>query len=473
MNESISDEFAGADLGDPRRVSRLQKIAEAVVSAPSAGLPSLMSGDAETEGLYRFLRNPNVSMEAILGPHFVATVGRLPEDTFVVAHDTTEFRFDGRAGLETLGRLREEGSQGFFGHFSLAISEPARRRPQGLLHLDPLFRTKKPHHRRKPDSPSNEADRWWQSVRTCATRLGEKSRHAIHVMDREADSYTLLWRLIEEGHRFVVRAAHKNRSTQSEERIADPEIATLEQSLVGVKGGCERLVHLTRRQSSGSKQRDKRHPPRQQRTAQLRFAARQLFLRRGDYVRGDVPKLLSVNVVDVQEQNPPPGCEPVRWILLTTEPIDSAASVEQIVDAYHSRWLIEEYFKALKSGCAYEKRQLKSKQTLLSALGLFAVVAWRLLVLRSLDRSQPDALATAALRPHQLQLLNEYRQIKGKPPLPEQPTVHQAMAALAELGGHLKHNGSPGWAVLGRAYESLLLMELGWQARQIAYERHM
>ena len=37
---------------------------------------------------------------------------------------------------------------------------------------------------------------------------------------------------------------------------------------------------------------------------------------------------------------------------------------------------------------------------------------------------------------------------------------------LARLfGGHLRGNGEPGWQVLGRAYESLLLVEFGWWLR--------
>lgn len=36
--------------------------------------------------------------------------------------------------------------------------------------------------------------------------------------------------------------------------------------------------------------------------------------------------------------------------------------------------------------------------------------------------------------------------------------------ALAELGGHLRNNRPPGWAILGRALERLFIMEIGWNA---------
>jgi hypothetical protein len=78
--------------------------------------------------------------------------------------------------------------------------------------------------------------------------------------------------------------------------------------------------------------------------------------------------------------------EPVEWTLVTTEPIDSPQAVERIVDAYRARWVIEEYLKVIKSGCAYEKRQLESFETLINALAIFIPIAWRLLLLRTLAR---------------------------------------------------------------------------------------
>jgi hypothetical protein len=36
------------------------------------------------------------------------------------------------------------------------------------------------------------------------------------------------------------------------------------------------------------------------------------------------------------------------------------------------------------------------------------------------------------------------------------------MLAIAAESGHIKNNGDPGWQVLGRGYEKLLHMELGY-----------
>ena len=200
--------------------------------------------------------------------------------------------------------------------------------------------------------------------------------------------------------------------------------------------------------------------------ATLHYAAQRLTLQRPHgRPYGQRPSELAVHVVAVTERGTPPGEEPVQWGLLTTEPIDTADQVLQIVDWYRTRWMIEEFFKALKTGCAYEKRQLESLATLLVALALLAPIAWQLLLLRHLARRAPDGPAPAVLSPRQLQVL---RAAPGNVQLAERPTLRDALLAIAHLGGHLKQNGDPGWAVLGRGLQKLYWMETGWIAAEEA-----
>jgi hypothetical protein len=49
-------------------------------------------------------------------------------------------------------------------------------------------------------------------------------------------------------------------------------------------------------------------------------------------------------------------------------------------------------------------------------------------------------------------------------PLPDEPTITEAMWALAFIRGHDSRRTRPGWRVLGEAYEKLLAVELGWIA---------
>ena len=127
-------------------------------------------------------------------------------------------------------------------------------------------------------------------------------------------------------------------------------------------------------------------------------------------------------------------------------------------------WTIEEFFKALKTGCQFEKRQLESAESLLNALAILSQVAWRLLLLRHLARSTKPNPAAQALTAKQLDVLRAV----AKRPLPKMPTARETLLAVAALGGHIKNNGDPGWLVLGRGMHDLLLLEMGWRAREQA-----
>jgi hypothetical protein len=139
-------------------------------------------------------------------------------------------------------------------------------------------------------------------------------------------------------------------------------------------------------------------------------------------------------------------------LLFTTLPVGNAEEVAAVIDTYRARWTIEEYFKALKSGCSYEKRQLESRHTLLNALGILAPLAWRLLALRSLadDAATP---ASAVLDTDEVHVL---RRISRDIKLGDNPTAAEALYAIARLGGHFPQNGRPGWKVLWTGFQKLL-----------------
>src|SRR5262249_48228505 len=160
---------------------------------------------------------------------------------------------------------------------------------------------------------------------------------------------------------------------------------------------------------------------------------------------------------------PPTDEKPVEWFLLTTEPIATVEQIEAIVDAYRTRWVIEEFFKALKSGCQIERRQLESYDALLVAVGIFLPIAVRLLNVRMHARLRPEQPSTL-LTQTELRVLG----FKTKRPLSAASTNLEIEDALARLGGHLKSNGRPGWSTLGHALQKLEILAEGWEARESA-----
>jgi hypothetical protein len=125
------------------------------------------------------------------------------------------------------------------------------------------------------------------------------------------------------------------------------------------------------------------------------------------------------------------------------------------------RWLIEEYFKALKTGCACETRQLTTYAGLVRALAVFIPLAWCLLALRHLGRAVTPLPITHCFDHEQLLRLRRLLR-QRRYTLPPRPTVRDAMLGIAALGGHITNNGLSGWLVLGRGLTRFLDAEVGW-----------
>lgn len=447
----IRDEVRTANFGDKRLTARLVALSERLAKAPDRSFPKAAGSDAALEATYRFLGNDAVTPATVLQPHVDATAARCAAaETVFVAHDSTEFRFT--THREGIGRVAGDATYGFIGHFALAVAAK-NRAPLGVIGFEPIFRERgsrtNRHSERRPVE-DRESRRWLELVQRADGVLGETT--AVHVMDREADAYELLAALAGK-HRFIIRLNFDRAvdTTLGRGRISD--VVRRAKTLL------TREVNLSARtpRRGDPPSRAKKHPYRTSRAAVLSISAVSVIIRRPNHVGASAPKTLSLNVVRVHEKRVGRDIEPVEWRLVTNERIDSAEDIAAIVDGYRARWLIEEYFRALKQGCAYEKRQLESRHALLNALAVFTPIAWQLLALRQLSRDDRALPADRILSPLKLTILQRHPDVK----LRNDPTIRDAMLGIAALGGHIKNNGDPGWQVLGRGYEDLLLLERG------------
>jgi hypothetical protein len=451
---SIGEEFSGASLGDLRLSKRLVGIAERMAEQPDRSFPKAVRGESELEAVYRFFQNEKVTWMGVMAPHVARTVERVAAcaGPVVVAHDTTEFAFGGD-GREELGRLLKHG-RGFYGHFALAVGGQEIRDPLGVLGLKVIVRDRErvaESAKARRENPDNEQRRWLELVDQVEAALDGRA-HPIHVMDREADSYEIFAGLVGLDRRFVIRLTHNRLLDDGESKLFD--------EMIQVEGLAEREVPLSHRKRHGPPAQRKIHPPRTSRAAKLAFSASTVCLPRPTYIKGEIAAQLQLNVVRVFEVDTPAGCEPVEWRLVTTEPIDTAEQILTVVDFYRKRWVIEEFFKALKTGCAVEKRQIESLDGLLKVLALFVPIAWSLLRIRVLAHESSETPADTVLTPAQIAILRKLP--KSRTRLGENPTVKHALLAIAALGGHLLRNGDPGWLTLHRGYDELLTLERGW-----------
>lgn len=449
---TILDEFDGCDLGDARREARLLMLAEALAKDPDLSFPEALPDRAALEACYRLVNNDDVSSQAILRPHVLATVERLKPHTRVLAvHDTTHFQPSAKAIREGFG------SRGFWAHVSLAVSADGRREPLGLLGLDawpsPEDAKKKKKRKTKTSTQQRRQDANRLSKRWLQQSLQDESFVSgvvlIHVEDREADIYACMEARSTAGMHFIVRA-------QSYRKVlVDDDVENILEHMRAQPRRLRRVVQLSRRQVKPGMKSS--HQSREGRTAKLAITAAPVVVRRPRKDGDDVAASISLHAVHVVEEDAPEGEEPVEWLLLTTEPIETDEEIEFVVDSYRARWVIEEYFKALKTGCAYESRQLESYDALLNALSIFAVIAWRLLWLRFAAQHGTTTLPVSAVVTD-----DEVAVLRAQQRIGDSPTVEEVLRGIAKLGGHLKWNGEPGWEVLWRGFRTLRLLASGF-----------
>jgi len=457
----ILAEYDGQSLGDARLDERLRRIVTLAAADPSQSFPDQMESVADREALYRFLANPKVTLPGVLNGHVRQTHDRMRGRGVVrIVHDTSTFRFLGER--DGLGVLRG-GARGFLAHVALAVAADETREPLGVLGVYPYIHQDAVAHtgmtpgervkasRAKPRA-EKESARWEQMALTVSADL-PLDVEALHVMDQEADDYDVLAALDAAGLRYVIRACPKRQTTDAK--------LPVKEVLARQAGTVFRTVPLTPRSAQKEAKTRGRHPERIERLATLHVRWGTVTIPRRQYSDTRVATL-TMHAVHVVEPEPPPGEAAIEWMLFTSEPVQTLEDATVIVDHYRARWLIEEYFKALKTGCAFEKRQLMHLDGLVRALAVFVPMAWRLLLLRHLGRAPVPIPVDHLFDGEQVLLLRKLLKRRGYH-LPRRPTMRDAMLGIAALGGHIKNNGAPGWLVLGRGLTRFFETEVGWR----------
>lgn len=446
----VHEEFEGCEFPDLRLIDRVARLATQLDRDPQLSLPEAFRDPSQLEATYRFFSNPRVDLPTIIGGHLENTIRRAAAARRCLAlHDTTSFSFEGeREGLGVVDRAQ----QGFYAHVCLCVAADGTREPLGLLALDTWIRAAKKGKRsteKRRKEAHLESERWLsQSLAVEAVVSG--ATQLIHVEDREGDIFESLAMRVAEGMHFIVRAA----STRVVLTTGDETENVLENARRLPRVG-KREVRLSARKPALAHRPKAQHKARKERMAALELRAGPIRLRCPG--RGGSVAELGLNAVHVGELNPPEGEEAVEWLLFTTEPISTPEEVADVVDNYRARWLIEEYFKALKTGCKYEERQLESVDGLFNALGVFAILAWRLLLLRFIQRTATNEPATSVATTEEIAVLMAQKRLK------KNATAAEFLLALARFGGHLSQNGPPGLLILWRALRALQALADGWR----------
>jgi hypothetical protein len=441
-------EFGTCDLGDKRRTRRAVKMASQFAANPDGSTPKQTESWADCEAAYRLFSEKDVTFEALTAPHFKRTRA-CPPGHYLLLGDTTTVTFGNQRKVEGLKPVGDGGGQGFLLHSALMVS------PKGdvcgmagqLIHFrEPAPEKETPRERLQRE---DRESRIWGEVIHQVGPAAEQVRYT-HVFDRGADNFEVYCQLLAVETDWVVRAAQLTR------RIGAPLDKTmqLKEYLKGQPvGGTYELAIPTR-------------VDRKARTAKVEVRWGAVTLPRPrEYspLVGQCGVLeIGMYVVEVLEPNPPANVEPMHWVLLTSHKVSTFSQALQVIEFYEKRPIIEEYHKALKTGCGLEERQYRTSRRLTAVTGILSILAVRLLQLRTTARTNPTLPARQIVPLRWLEMIRAVQ--KGRHQAIE--TAYEFYRALARLGGFLgrKRDGEPGWLTLWQGFEKLHLLLRGADA---------
>jgi len=453
------EETAGVDLGDKRLDERIAILLSDLGSRPALSIPAACGGKAEMKAAYRFFNNDKVTFDGVIEPHITRTKERMAAQKVVlVVQDTTEVDLT-RPEQEVEGAGELDGSRrGFLLHEMHAFVPDGT--PLGTAWAEVLNRTEGVSHasaaeksRERKQTPIEEKEsfRWLTGLRAAREIAQElPTVQIVCVADSEADIYEVFAEPRgEHPVHWLIRAC-QDRATDGDtaQRLRDQVLAApvLYEAELLIRG---------RTAKTGEVEDRARRQNRETRRATVEVRAASVTLRPPHRHDRKLPPV-TVNVVLVREPNPPPGETPVEWILVTTLPIDTLEQVRTIVEFYCVRWCIEILFRTLKSGCRIERRRFEHIDRVLPCLGVYLIVAWRVMFVCRMGRNFPDIDCEAIFETSEWKAV--WVAVKRRQPPQKPPRLAEMVHLIASLGGYIKRpHSEPGtqtlWIGLQRVYD--------------------
>ena len=471
---------------DQRLNARLKAVLSQWAARPTASIPAACGGFAEMAAAYRFVDNPRVTPTEILAPHRERTLERIgAQQRVFLVQDTTEIDLTRpEVPVRGAGPLDDGPRQGAFLHPLHAFDPDGT--PLGTVHAHfwtrPAAEPRDPEtagqdRKKRPARPFEEKEsRRWVDMLREAERVAQEvpDTQIVCVADSEADIFEMLVEGQAEARAadWIVRAC-QDRAVLPKTANSSGETTQIANQLFAPAAAGKVLftnsISVRGRRSKVSCETRSRRRARVSRQAEVEVRATRVTLRPPWRCDGKLPAV-EINVVLVREINPPAGEEPVEWLLLTSLPIDTIEQVREIVRSYCVRWMIEVFFRTLKSGCRVEQRRFETIDRQLNCLAIYLIVAWRTLYVCRLGRGLPEVNCEAVFEPAEWKAV--YRVVRNQRPPSEPPRLREMLRMVAQLGGYVNkpRSDEPGpqtvWLGLQRAHDfALCWQRFGPEAR--------
>lgn len=441
---------------------------------PNSTLPQCCGDAAQAKAAYRFFDHKELHFEGLLTGHLHATwerIGHTPSDAPVLLlEDSSALNFQRHSPIEGLGPIGGEGAkaQGLWLHSTLAFNSTGCC--LGFVHAqcwarDPAKAGLR-HQCHDRLAQDKESYRWVSSLQKIALGGDQQApdQKLIRIADREAD----LWEVLAETQRHLEKGGSLHVLTRSRyDRKVEAPTATISKG-AKVSKQTESLWEKLSQSDLAVRQKFML-PARSARPGKQACAAREAGLevrycavKVQPSCRSEKTSQKAVEcwAVEALETEPPKGCEPLHWRLLTTWPVKEAQTAIKVLQGYRQRWQIEVMHKVLKSGLGIEQRGLRTGQRLEAVLALSMIVAWRIMSLMHLSRHEEyqQHPAEEILEEEECAMLQMVREAKNRKQESKQGlNVKEATEEIARLGGWLgrRRDPPPGIVVLWRGLQRL------------------
>jgi Transposase DDE domain len=403
----------------------------------------------------RFLGNAKVTTERIIDSWSGGT-GAAAEGRHVLAiQDTSEINFTTTAERRRgLGETAKGNVHGLLLHPMLAV-DADNGTCLGLLSGQIWTRKGRRtvwHDRR--ELSDKESQRWIATALEAKPLLA-KAAMVTALGDRESDIFALYASVAEQHFHVIARSMHDRKLVDDSGLYATSEaMAVVDQRAIVLPARAQRAERIV--------------------PFELRFGEVNLARPQSKLLR-HLPESLPLNLVDVREVDPQAGTELLHWRLLTTHPVANAEQAWRIVDWYKQRWLIEQFFRILKTqGFRLEDSQLATADRLLKLVAIAAkaaVITLQLLQARDGRSHQPVRLAFDTTEVTTLAALNRNIEAQSKRLKNPHPPDSLAWAAwiIGRLGGWDGYPSSkpPGPITMKHGLEYFHAVATGWSLRDV------
>jgi hypothetical protein len=418
-------------------------------------LRRLSKGDRALEVRFnRFLGHDKVTAERIIESWSESTVAAVEGRHVLAIQDTSEIHFNTtpqrRRGL---GEIGKGNNFGVLLHPLLAVDADDGS-CLGLLSGQVSTR----HGRRTTSHDAREladkeSQRWISTVIAAKPLLSTAATVTV-LGDRESDIFALYASSAEQRFHVIARSMH-------DRKLADG--TGLYEASDAMPVADRRAIQLSARALR----------PARPAHLELRFGVVELARPQSKFLR-HLPKSLPLAVVDVREINAGAGVEPLHWRLLTSHEIASVEDAWRIVEWYRQRWIIEQFFRVLKTqGLKLEDSQIGTADRLLKLVVIAAkaaVITIQLLQARDGGR-QSVRIAFNDSEINALAALNQQLEARSKRLKNPHPPETLAWAAwiIGRLGGWDGYPSTkpPGPITFKNGLEYFHAVAAGWSLRDL------